>query len=74
MYNHSYLSLGDQVFVLPVETLEEYYPDQVRAEFAFINKKVKLAKKIGESIDKSDFENHMKIVYDALMACFEKAY
>ena len=74
LYNHPYLSLGDQVFVLPVETLEEYYPDQVRAEFAFINNKVKLAKKIGESIDKGDFENHMKIVYDALMACFEKAY
>jgi putative ATP-dependent endonuclease of the OLD family len=72
--NHSYLERNDQVFVLPVETLEEYYPEQVRSEFSHVSKKVKLAKKIGSFISMQDFEDHMAVVHQALMTCAEKAY
>lgn len=70
----SYLKRDEQVFVLPVETLEEYYPKQVRSEFSFIKNKVKLAKKMGGSISRQDFEDHMVVVHQAVMACVDKAY
>lgn len=72
--SYSYIKREEQVYVLPVESLEEYYPDQIRNEFIHIKNKVKLAKKIGESIGKKDFEDNMADMYKAVMACADKAY
>ena len=72
--DHPYLKRNHQVFTLPVETLEEYYPDKYKTESTNKNRKVKLAKQIGKDISEDDFTKHMIVVYNALMACFEKAY
>lgn len=72
--DHPYLKRNNQVFTLPVETLEEYYPDKYKTESTNKNRKVKLAKQIGNDISEDDFTKHMIVVYNAFMACFEKAY
>lgn len=71
---HPYLEQNNQVYVLPVLGLEDYYPIEIRAQFSAIAKKVKLAKRIGAHISKCDFETKMPVMYDALNACAEKAF
>lgn len=62
-----------QLFVLPVNGLEDYYPAPLLATTNLANK-VKLAKFIGANITKEDFETNMPVVFQALEHCWTHAY
>lgn len=62
-----------QLFVLPVNGLEDYYPAALRATTALVNK-VKLARFMGDNITKEDFETHLPVVFQALNHCWANAY
>ncbi len=69
---YSYLFANGQVFELTQEFLEGYYPDpwtltREQAEQKKNDKtKVSYAKQVAESITQTDFENTMKVIFDAL--------
>jgi len=67
------LETNGQLFVLPTETLEDYYPPALKIASKFTNK-VKLAKDLGAKITKEDFETHMPVVFQALEHCWNHAY
>lgn len=67
------LETNGQLFILPTETLEDYYPTALKAGSKF-TKKVKLAKDLGERITKEDFESHMPVFFHALQHCWSNAY
>ena len=60
-----------QIFELPVETLEEYYPGSYKKKKNEISSKAKVsyAKKVANNIEKNQFESEMKIIFDALKKC-----
>lgn len=64
---------NDQLFVLPVNGLEDYYPTALRATTP-LEKKVKLARFMGANITKEDFETQMPVVFHALTHCWANAY
>jgi len=64
---------NSQLFVLPMNGLEDYYPAPLRATTILANK-VKLAKFIGANITKEDFETNMPVVFHALEHCWANAY
>ena len=78
--NHPYLfpdkTGSKQFFELPVESIEEYYPDPYKKSKNEIpnNEKVRYAKKIADKITKNQFESEMKVIFDALEACNSKAF
>ena len=67
---YPYLFKNKQVFRLPVETLEEYYPGDHKKSKDEIkqHKKVSYAKKVANIITKEQFESEMKTVFNALDA------
>jgi len=73
---HPYLFKNKQVYELPTETLEEYYPDSYKKNKGEIDnsKKVIYAKEVAENISQKQFESDMSLVFDALKACDEKAF
>lgn len=72
--DHSHLVNNDQLFELNTQTLEEYYPQEVREMFPEIRRKTKLAKKIGQAITQEQFESEMPIIFHALEKCWAHAY
>ena len=68
-----HLEANGQLFVLPTETLEDYYPAALKSASKF-NKKVKLAKDLGANITKEAFESQMPVLLSALEHCWSKAY
>ena len=64
---------NDQLFVLPVHGLEDYYPAGLLATTQLANK-VKLAKFIAHNITKEDFETQMPVMFQALEHCWANAY
>lgn len=64
---------NDQLFVLPVHGLEDYYPASLRGQTS-LSQKVKLARYMGRNITKEDFETHMPIMFQALEHCWANAY
>jgi len=64
---------NDQLFVLPVHGLEDYYPTDLRSTTPLADK-VKLARYIGSNITKEDFEANMPVVFQALEHCWTNAY
>lgn len=65
---------NNRAHTLPTTGLEDYYQAAVRAQFANLNNKTKLAKSIGRVITQEQFEQDMSVVFGALNACWEKAY
>jgi putative ATP-dependent endonuclease of OLD family len=64
-----------QLFELPVSQLESYYPKQWRTEVKLKpHQKINLARQVAKNITQSEFEQNMPIVFQALTACWEKAY
>jgi putative ATP-dependent endonuclease of the OLD family len=68
-----------QIFVLPVESLEQYYPqpwtkslDQVKG-MGFGEKKL-LATEVGDKIDRNEFEKSMPVLFEALEQAWKKSY
>lgn len=73
---YPYLFNGGQVFELPKESLEEYYPAPFvkRKDELTLEKKVEYAKSVALQIDQNKFEADMKIILDALEAANEKSF
>lgn len=77
---YPYLFENGQVFELPVEFLEGYYPSpwtltkQQTDEKETKKEKVQYAKEVANSITKEQFEGSMKIIYDALETCNSKGF
>ena len=63
---------NDQIYILPVNRIEEYYPDDDIWEQ--IRGKIRLAKTVGDNITKEIFESEMTIILDALKKCWDLAY
>lgn len=70
------LELNQQVFCLPVGSIEEYYPSPWKRNPQGMSgeEKLKLAKEVGEKISQQEFETEMKIFFDALTSCWQKAF
>lgn len=78
---YDYLETNGQIFVIPNQRLEEYYPApwrktelEAQALNGVKNGKILLARTAGDSITQQQFESEMSIVFDALEACWQKAY
>ena len=73
---YPYLFKNGQIKELPVETLEEYYPDLYKKNRDAIKQeeKVEYAKTVGKEITKEQFESEMKIIFEALEAANEKGF
>ena len=68
-----YLKTNNQFFETPFCSIEEYYPDcnnwkkdANAAKRMNAKQKVKLAKKVGNSITKQQFESEMRVVFESL--------
>lgn len=77
---YPYLFTNRQVFELPTESLEEYYPGdwkKTKAEAGAMQEereKAPYAKQVGENITQQVFETEMKKIYEALCRCEELAF
>lgn len=70
---NGYLERNGQLFVLPCNGLEDYYPENLIAECTRTDK-VKKSKWMANNITKEQFETEMPIMFSALSACWAKAY
>lgn len=64
----------ERAHTIPTLGLEEYYPQAVRQQYANLQNKVKLAKKIGAAITRDSFEADMPVAFAALRKCWELAH
>lgn len=77
---YSYLYNNNQVFELPEESLEKYYPEQYKKNDDEIKilgsggKKVEYAKKVALEISQTEFENKMTVIFEALESCNNKSF
>ena len=73
---YPFLFEAKQVFELPVESLEEYYPGEYKRSKGEINSKEKVdyAKRVAQSLKKNQFESNMKVIFEALKACDSKGF
>jgi hypothetical protein len=72
---------NNQLHVLPVQSLEEYYPgqykktsDEVKDLGKQLGLKRELARHAGKNITQAEFENDMPALFAALVACWSNAY
>ncbi len=70
-----------QLYVLPAQSLEEYYParfrqtpDQVEELGKKLGLKRELARHVGKSVSQREFEQEMPVLMDALARCWSNAY
>lgn len=77
--NNPSLQAGVRVFEAPVGSIEEYYPaswqkteQQVRTMSGI--DKITLAQQAGDNMSKSDFENNMQVLHQALEKCWSLAF
>ncbi|TSC87297.1 MAG: hypothetical protein G01um101416_511 [Microgenomates group bacterium Gr01-1014_16] len=73
---YPYLFQKNQVFELTTESLEEYYPPAYRKSKNDIpnDRKVSYAKDVASKVTQLEFENEMKIIFDAIQTCNSKAF
>lgn len=73
---YPYLFENNQIFELPKETLEEYYPAKyAKTKGSLSNEqKVPYAKEIAGKITQVEFQNEMKIIFEALEECNKKSF
>jgi recombinational DNA repair ATPase RecF len=75
---YPYLFNNSQVFELPENSLEQYYPDNWKKEPEEVNAmnggKVKYAEKVATEITKEKFENDMSIIFEAMKKCNDLAF
>jgi len=80
--DYPHLSTNNQFFDLPEKSLEEYFPppwkksaEEVKKMDEVRNEKVIYARdKVAQEISKKDFEEKMKIMFEALVKCWELSY
>lgn len=80
-FSASYKALDGkgQLLVLPVGSLEEYYPapwtkTAVQVKEMKIGEKTALASEVGRTISRTDFEAKMSVVFEALSKAWANAY
>jgi hypothetical protein len=66
------LTSNNQLFIIPTQALEEYYPAPWTTS-ATDNKR-RLAQEVGDSITKDQFETDMTKIHEALTECWSKSY
>lgn len=73
---YPYLFENNQIFELPKETLEEYYPKKwsKSKDEIYINEKVSYAKRVATEITQEEFEKEMPVICNALLKCEELAF
>lgn len=73
---HPWVLLGEQLHILPVGTLEEYYPLPWKRGLGEIRdeEKVSLAIEVAENISKEQFESDMATIHTFLVKAIEKSY
>lgn len=78
--SYSFLKTNNQLFVLPTNSLEEYYPAPWKKDTSQIKTldsnggKVPLAREVSQTITKDIFEKDMLVIFDAINKCSEKAF
>ncbi len=70
------LQEDNDVFTLPTETIEEYYPNGYKKNKGEVDwkEKVTYAKEVANNISKVEFESLMSKVFLALKKAYEKSY
>ena len=75
------LQKNNQIIFLPVGSLEEYYPNyldwkRTSAQVSKMSGKQKrqLGKRVGQEIEKAQFENEMKVIFNALESAWNNAF
>ena len=74
------LKENEDIFILPVGSIEEYYPWEWRKTIEEIKildqqrKKVPFAKKVAENISKEDFESQMNVIFTALQTTSARSF
>ncbi len=68
-----FLENNDQLHMLDVNGLEDYYPEELK-ERCPCTKKVKMAKWMAREMPQEQFESEMPIIFQALENCWQKAY
>ncbi|WP_168926775.1 ATP-dependent nuclease [Nitrincola schmidtii] len=71
--NNGHLERNNQLFLLPCNGLEDYYPPLLIANCTRKDKGKK-ARWMGENITQQQFESEMPIMAEALFACWRKAF
>lgn len=73
---NKHLEKNGQLFVLPVEKIEEYYAARLRPAVSPSGSGAKrnLAEKAGQEITQQEFEAEMIIVFNALQHCWKNAF
>jgi predicted ATP-binding protein involved in virulence len=81
IHNYRWLLDQHQVFVLPVPSLEEYYPapyTKTAAEVEVLGQQLglkrEMARHVGKNITQAQFENGMPAIRDALQTCWANSY
>ncbi len=74
--NHPWLIDNEHIHILPVGTIEEYYPDSWKKNKDEINddEKVSYGISVAEAISFEDFKDKMPVVYNMLEKAIEKGY
>lgn len=79
--NYPWLVRQSQLFVLPTQSLEEYYAGTYHQTAANVEQlgrqlglKREMAKHVGNNISQTEFESEMSVIKDALESCWAKAY
>lgn len=75
---HPYLTDNENIHQLPVETLEEYYPNwfkktKTEMESEWLQK-VTYSRYVAENITKEQFEHEMPVLYEAFEKSLEKGF
>jgi hypothetical protein len=72
---------NNQLHILPIHSLEEYYPGQYRQTSAQVELlgrqlglKRELARHVGKEVTQPEFEQEMPVILGALAQCWAKAY
>lgn len=77
---HPWLIEGEQLHILPVDSLEKYYPspykksDEEIARMGREREKVAYSIEVAENITQDQFEDEMSVLREALNKCTEKAH
>lgn len=81
LHEHTTLRTNGQIFTLPHPSIEECFPnrDEWRRTAEQVSKmsgdkKIKLARRVGDGITKTEFESDMTTCFEALSKAWEKAF
>ena len=71
---YPYLFKNNQIFELPVESLEAYYPKDYKTDKSDKAEKTKYAEKVANKITQRQFELEMKVIFSALDKCHSNGF